>query len=64
MLVGLNCTNFDILMIEIELQCYLSEAFFANYLFMFETVLIENVVGAVVEIICTEMKTLRFVPIW
>lgn len=64
MLVGLNCTNFDVLMVEIELQCYFSEAFFAYYLLMVETVLIENVVGAVVEMICTEMEALRFVPIW
>jgi hypothetical protein len=51
-------------MVEVKLQCYFSEAFFAKYLLMIEAVLIENVVGAIVEIIFTEMEALRFIPIW
>lgn len=51
-------------MIEIILHCYLSEAFLSDDAFGGEIVVVEDVIGAVVEVVLGEMEALGFVPIW
>lgn len=63
-LVGCDGTDFDILVVEVVLKRYFSEAFFAFDLLVSETVLVEEIVGAVVEGGCGEVQALRLEPIW
>lgn len=51
-------------MVEVVLECDLSEAFFAIDLLLEQVVLVEDVVGAVVERGYGEMQALRLEPIW
>ena len=48
-LVGGNCADFDVLVVEVILERDFSEAFFTFDLLVGEAVLVEDVVGAVVE---------------
>ena len=63
-LIGCNCADFDVLVVEVVLKRYFSEAFFAVDLLVGEAVLVENVVGAVVEGGSGEVQALRLEPIW
>lgn len=63
-LVGGNCADFNVLVVEVILERDFSEAFFAFDLLVCEAVLVEDVVGAVVERGGGEVQALRLEPIW
>lgn len=63
-LVGGDGTDFDVLVVEVILQRDFSEAFFAVDLLVEQAVLVEDVVGAIVERGLSEVQALGLVPIW
>lgn len=63
-LVGGDGADFDVLVVEVILQRDFSEAFFAVDLLVEQAVLVEDVVGAIVERGLSEVQALGLVPIW
>jgi hypothetical protein len=51
-------------MVEIKLQSNFTKAFLSIYLLFAQIILIEYIVGAIIEEVLGEVEALRFIPIW